>query len=63
LPPCMLHASKAVGIIAFILCFSFSVCRFVTSGARSGAYRVGILTANARAPREKPKVICFVYPW
>src|SRR5664280_1738525 len=25
LPPCMLHASRATGIIAFILCFSFSV--------------------------------------
>ena len=57
LPPCMLHASMATGIIAFILCFSFSVCRVVRSGARSGAYRVGILTANARAHQGKSRTL------
>ena len=51
----MLHASKATGIIAFILCFSCSVCRVVTSGARSAAYRVGILTVNARAHQGKSR--------
>jgi len=49
----MLHASRATGIVAFILCFSFSVCRVVTSGARDGAYRIGILTANAHVHQRK----------
>ena len=57
LPPCMLHASRAAGIIAFIFCFSILVCRVVTSGARSGAYRVGILTTNARVHQRKSRTL------
>src|ERR1035441_5297853 len=53
----MLHAAITAGIIAFIFCFSFSVCRVVTSGARGGAYRVGILTANAHVHQGKNRTL------